>query len=198
MQTYPLIKALANYLFSQILEVVHVNSLKSLELIFLSFEATFLHSRYVVVPSKTKLLVLAFASVQYQQGFFLFRKWNKNCIIQVIARLSENFITLFSYKKRPNSVVCEMKRLATFHKRAYLRYPALPENNRLDPKKTTLCTHAFSRHVDVCCRRDTGAEYIWANEKLFYISYHMTEWIERVIFSEKNTLARRLNFFQNR
>lgn len=53
----------------------------------------------------------------------------------------------------------------------------------------------FSRHVDVCCRRDTGAEYISANEKLFYINYHMTEWIERVIFSEKNILSRRLNFF---
>lgn len=42
----------------------------------------------------------------------------------------------------------------------------------------------FSRHVDVCCRRDTGAEYISANEKLFYINYHMTEWIEES-FSRK-------------
>jgi len=124
----------------------------------------------------------------------------EHCIIQISWKIYQlgclsYYSTLFSYKKRPNSVVCEMKRLATFHKRVHLRYPALLENNRLDPKKTTLCTHAFSRHVDVCCRRDIGAEYISANEKLFYISYHMTEWIERVIFSEKNTSARRLNFF---
>ena len=39
-----------NYLFSQILEVVHVNSLKSLKLLFLSFDATFLHLKRVKNP----------------------------------------------------------------------------------------------------------------------------------------------------
>lgn len=145
--TDPLIKALANYLFSQILEVVHVNSLKSLELIFLSFEATFLHSRYVMVPSKRKTLRSCVRKCPISTRL-LFISQMEHCIIQVSWKIYQlgclsYYSTLFSYKKRPDSVVCEMKRLATFHKRVHLRYPALLENNRLDPKKQP-CVHMLS------------------------------------------------------
>lgn len=145
------------------------------------------------MPSARKLLGYTFASVQYQRNFLLSRLQ-----IEQTLHCPRNLVwkpcCLSDYTNLPYTMTIfrglYIKRPSTFNKRIYLGYPVLTEYNRLykTEKNNLVYTHAFSRHVYVCCRREPGAEYISTNEKLFYISYHMTERLKKRSFSGKKIL----------